>query len=71
MASEAEFWGRPLAPGPVRVDPNDLACRARVVREAIIKATENDPSSEVAHYAQWVANHASPVTLAHLGRLLK
>ena len=81
MASEAEFWGRSLEPcaarldtstlGPIRVDPNDLAIRARVVREALIAATENDPSSEVAHFGQWVANHASPVTLAKLGRMLK
>lgn len=25
MASEAEFWGRPFEPGPVRVDPTRAA----------------------------------------------
>lgn len=48
-----------------------LALKAKVAREALIAATENDPSPEVAHYGQWVANHASNVTLAKLGRMLK
>lgn len=57
--------------GPVRVDPDAQAARARVVREALIAATEKDPLSQVAHFSRWVAHHATDETLAKLGRLLK
>lgn len=48
-----------------------LATRARIVREALIGATETDPSEEVSRRARWVAENASPVTLAKLGRMIR
>jgi hypothetical protein len=57
--------------GPVRVDQNDEARRALVVRQAIEKAVELDSDPEVRHSARWFAQRASVPTLLHLARLLK
>ena len=71
IASAPVDWNQPFALGPVRVDPDADAARAKVVREALTVATRDDPSPDVAHYGRWVANNASDATLAKLGRLLK
>lgn len=71
MASEAEFWGRPFAPGPVRVDPDAIAARARIVREALIAVAADDPDVRVQLGLETMAEMASDETLAKLGRLLK
>lgn len=73
MASEAEFWGRPFEPGPVRVDPDAAAIRARIVREAMEAAAADceavDPlGARVLRHAAIMVNDEP---LAKLGRLLK
>lgn len=57
--------------GPIRVEPNDLALRAKVAGEALIAAMENDPTPEVRKSARLIVSRASPVSLAKLGRGLK
>lgn len=70
MATEREFWGRPFEPGPVRVDPDAAAARARVVRQALAACAVED--SDVAHHAAlMLSRNASDETLAKLGRMLK
>lgn len=49
--------------GPIRVDPNADAARARVVREALIETCDTDLVN-AGHYA-------SDAVLAKLGRMLK
>ncbi len=76
MASEAEFWGRPFEPGPVRVDPDAIATRARIVREALRHiATDPDCCATLPlldRSLAWdMANHASDDTLVKLRGLLK
>lgn len=76
MATEDEFWGRPLAPSPVKVDPNKETERARVVREAL-KHLATDPalSEELPRDDRFIclrmSHKLTDKTLAHLGRLLK
>lgn len=65
------YLGRVVGSFEEWVNKREPDNRARLVREAIIAATANDPSREVVHYGQWVANHATNETLEKLGRLLK
>lgn len=71
--TEEDFWGRPFATGPVRVDPDADAARAKVVREALM-AVAVEPGARgtvVAHSLRRLAHYANDTTLAKLGRLLK
>jgi SOS response regulatory protein OraA/RecX len=49
----------------------ELILRAKISREAIVAAFENDESAEVRRAARTIAKHASRVSLARLPRLLK
>lgn len=79
MASETEFWGRPVDTstlGPVRVDPDATAARARMVREALMEARKAAVARPGGVRGDiWRAFNdlcdADDETLAHLGRLLK
>jgi hypothetical protein len=76
MATEAEFWGRPMEPGTVRDEPTARATRARVVREALRHlATDPTCCKELPHAdreAAWrLATVGADETLEKLGRLLK
>lgn len=76
MATEQEFWGRPLVPGRVRFDPNREAERARIVRAAVRHLATDPGMCETLPLADreacWrLAQVATDQTLAHLGRLLK
>ena len=48
-----------------------LAVRARLVGDALVTATECDPSDDVRQWGRWLASNASNVTLAQLGRLIR
>lgn len=72
--TEEDFWGRPFTPGPVRVDPDADAARAKVVREALLDlAYERTHPAISCHDRNAAENMAgcSDATLAKLGRMLK
>jgi hypothetical protein len=57
--------------GPIRVEPNAIADRARVVREALMAAARDEPDYRVVASLEVAAELASDETLAKLGRLIR
>lgn len=57
--------------GPIRVEPNAIAERARVVREALETLSVDAANAAEGEALAKLVFHASDETLAKLGRLLK
>lgn len=57
--------------GPIRVEPNAIADRARVVREALMAAAKDEPDYRVVACLEVAAELATDETLAKLGRLIR
>lgn len=66
-------WNRPLAPGPVRVDVNADAARAKVVREALLELCREQKLADGHRLASalYKVAQADDAVLSKLGRLLK
>lgn len=71
--TEDQFWGRPFEPGPVKVDHDAAAVRAKVVREALLIISQDLEAAGHQYRATAFdcAAAAQDDVLAKLGRLLR